>query len=550
MPGEDTPREDGSGNEAKTFYWIAAALILLAGALIRCYRVGDQIILDDEWHALNVVQNTDYAFIISHLGHADHSIPLALLYEWFSHHIGLSEIIMRLPSLIAGAAIIVVFPLLMRPWLSRHERVITGALLAMSPFLINFSRVARPYSLLALLTACSLPLAWRWWQGRQRGFGYAWYFCAVLAAWLNPVSLTITSAPFLWFGVEAVFSGSAGNRWRRLRRLVIVGSAMLASIAALFYLPVTTDFISLTIKSGMDKTDLGTWNVLLSLFCGSGHDFVVVAMTSAALAGLIILRRRAGLFAAYLAFVALASGLAVSMTGAQWINFGLVPARYLSGLLPVFLALVAIALVSAASWLQRRLKLPDLATCALTPMVLLLVFLAGPLRSWDLAHNQFAHHLANQFDFKPSRNAILKAHASLEPEPFYAEIAALHPQNDAVIVEAPWYLESNFNTLNYNQRIHHQRVLIGFVGGLCAGRLYGELRRDVQGLYFRNFIWLSDLVAGHVPADYLVLRRSGIDGARTIDMQFELCEQAVRERFGAPWRTTNDALVFRLDSRN
>ncbi len=190
-----------------TFYWFAAGLILVLGALVRFYRVGDQIILDDEWHALNVVQNTGYAFIFSHLGHADHCIPLALLYEWFSHTIGLSEFTMRLPSLVAGVLIIAAFPLLMRPWLSRDERVMTAALLALSPFLINFSRVARPYSLLTLLSGCSLPLAWRWWKSERWGFGLAWYFAAVLAAWLNPVSLAIATAPFLWFGIEGIIAG-------------------------------------------------------------------------------------------------------------------------------------------------------------------------------------------------------------------------------------------------------------------------------------------------------------------------------------------------------
>jgi len=559
MQNDRRPRVGSASGEAKVWYWLGAASILIIGALVRCYRVGDQIILDDEWHALNVVQNTGYAFIFSHLGHADHSIPLALLYEWFSHTIGLNEISMRLPSLIGGIAVIVVFPMLMRPWLGRGERLTTAALLAVSPFLINFSRVARPYSLLTLLTACSLPLAWRWWKGGRRGFGYAWYFCGVLAAWLNPASLAITLAPFLWFGAEAVIALLTAKDRRPLFRLAVIGAAMVVSIGALFYLPVEIDFISLTIKSGMDKTDPGTWHVLFSLFSGSGYDAVVVLMTLASLAGLMILKTRAARFTAYLTFVALASGFAVSMTGAQWINYGLVPARYLSGLLPVFLALIAIGLVSAADSLCRLLKLPETAAHGLVVLALLFLIIAGPLRSWDLQHSQFTGHLANQFDFKPSRNAIVQAHASLEVEPFYAEIAQLHPQGDAVIIEAPWYLESNFNPLYLSQRVHGQKVRIGFVGGLCKRHargeskrarerpLYGELRPEAPGLDFRNFIQLTDLLAGRETADYLVLRRSGIEGARKIDMNFAVCEAAVRERFGPPWRSSQTALVFKLD---
>jgi len=515
---------------------------------VRFYRVRDQIILDDEWHALNVVQNSDYGFIFSHLGHADHSIPLALLYEWFSHTIGLNELAMRMPSLLAGVIIIVAFPLLMRTWLNRDERVLLAALLAASPFLINFSRVARPYSLLALLSGCSLPLAWRWWNNEGRGYGLAWYFCTVFSAWLSPVSLTVTATPFLWFGVAGISAGLQKRTWRPLFRLVRLSLAMAAGVGVLLYLPLKTDFVSLTIKSGMDKVDLGTWNVLLTLYSGSGHDTIVVAMVVLSMLGLLILRQRARSFSAYLAFIALASGIAVAMTGAQWIHYGLVPARYLTGLLPVYLCLIAMAMVATGEFLRRCLSLPRAMTHGVSVLMLAILIVTGPLPSWDLAHSQFTHHLANQFDFKPSRNEILQAHASLTVEPFYAEIARLHPRGDAIIVEAPWYLESNWNPLYLSQRVHHQRVLIGFVGGLCAGPLYGELKKKVPGLEFRNFAYLTDVLAGKVTADYLVLRRSGIEGARTIAMDFDACELAVRKRFGVPWRASGDALVFKLNS--
>jgi len=133
-------------------------------------------------------------------------------------------------------------------------------------------------------------------------------------------------------------------------------------------------------------------------------------------------------------------------------------------------------------------------------------------------------------------------------EAFYAEVAQLHPRQDAVIIEAPWYLESNFNTLYLSQRVHRQRLIIGFIGGLCAGPLYGELTSDRPGFDFRNFAWLTDVLAGRISADYLVLRRAGIEGARKIDMNFDVCEQAVRERFGPPWRGSENALIFKLRS--
>ena len=147
--------------------WLAGGLILAVGAFLRFYRAGAQVIIDDEWHALNAVQDHGYAWIFTHLSRADHSIPLTLFYEWLSRGPGLDEWLMRLPSMLAGVALIAVFPVLARPWLRRNEALLAAGLIAISPFLVFYSRIARPYALLALLGSTAIVLAWRWWRGRS-----------------------------------------------------------------------------------------------------------------------------------------------------------------------------------------------------------------------------------------------------------------------------------------------------------------------------------------------------------------------------------------------
>ena len=136
-------------------------------------------------------------------------------------------------------------------------------------------------------------------------------------------------------------------------------------------------------------------------------------------------------------------------------------------------------------------------------------------------------------------------------EDFYREIARRHPDGDAVVVEAPWHLESFSNPINLQQDIHGQSVLIGFVNGTCAGPLPGELKAGQPGMKFRNFVYLSDLLDGGRKADYLVLRRRGLkESARKIEMDFATCEKLLRERFGSPMWETDDALVFLLSGNN
>jgi hypothetical protein len=135
-----------------------------------------------------------------------------------------------------------------------------------------------------------------------------------------------------------------------------------------------------------------------------------------------------------------------------------------------------------------------------------------------------------------------------QAEDFYQEIAARHADGKAVIVELPWYMESYANPINRQQEAHHQQVLIGFINGVCAGPLYGELTSGQPGMKFRNFVYLQEILDGTRSADYLVLRRRGMSKlSPVIEMDFNQCEQAVRIKFGEPWRESEYALVFKIN---
>lgn len=524
-------------------------LILLGGCALRLWRIRDQVVIDDEWHALNAVQYFDAGWILTHFGTADISIPLALLYEWQQRWFGLSELLLRWPMLAAGAAAIVLVPHLLRTWLDRRERLLLAALIAVSPFLVYYSRFARPYALLALLGCAAVVLAWRWWQAGRPGLAAGWAGCAALSAWLNPAALAVAAAPFAWLGLQALRTGISGGGWRPLTRLAAVGLATVALLAALLGPPLATDFASFAGKAAQHEVSGGTLGWVLSLAAGSGHVAAYAALGLVALWGLHGLYRRDPGFAVYLAVTALLAGAAVSLSGAAWVKHGPVFLRYLVGLLPLFLATVAIGLAQAAALLARRSTRGHAAWSLLFVAVLVAV---GPLPDWPWRHGQFVQHQYYQFHYDPARNALREyVDGWYRTEAFYTEIAALHPAGDAVIVEAPWWLESFYNPLHLQQAAHGQRVQVGFVNGVCAGPLYGELRAGQQGMGFRNFVTLAELLDGTRSADYLVLRRQGLapPPARQVEMDYATCERAVRERFGAPWRATGDALVFRLGGR-
>lgn len=524
----------------------AAALLFLAGALLRSFRIGEQVLLDDEWHALNAVQHQGYQWIFAHLGHADHSIPLTLLYEFFSRTIGLGEWTMRLPSVAAGIAILLLIPWLLRHWLKPGERLLLLALLAISPMLVNYSRIARPYALLALLAAAAVPLAWRWWQ-RQRPLpnAWAWYACTVLGGWLNPVTLATTTGPYLWFLPSALRAARRNSRYGPLIRVCGMSIMMVSGLALLLFVPLSVDWASLAVKSGVHEVTSETALVALSLFAGAGSTALALAMLAFATLGWFELQRRDRAFARYLLLIAAAATTAVSLSGAEWIGHGIVLARYLLGLLPLYLALVALGLLWFIEWVthdaNRVGTIQAIAGIALAGLLVL----DGPLLTQDFGRSQFLQHMYWQFDYQEERNPIRAALADVRMPDFYRDIAKAHPGGEAIIVEAPWWLESNWNALPLYQQMHGQQVRIGFVGGLCAGTLYGETDPSVSGLAFRNFVHLRDLVKGKASADYVVFHTRGLPGARALPMDAERCLAALRDAYGEPWRRDEDAWVFR-----
>src|SRR5207249_1844313 len=137
---------------------------VVVGAAIRLDQIREQIVLDDEWHALHAILRFGYGRILTHFGWTDVCIPLAVFDKVVADTVGLSEMWMRLPVLLAGIVSLLVLPLMLRRWVGRAAGTSLAWLLAVSPLHVFFSRFARPYAIsLLLVMGGGLALA-RWWE--------------------------------------------------------------------------------------------------------------------------------------------------------------------------------------------------------------------------------------------------------------------------------------------------------------------------------------------------------------------------------------------------
>ena len=167
-------REDRPGALGRVGPEIALALAVAAGAAVRLDQIADQIPADDEWHALHAVSTQGYGRIFTHFGASDYSIPLALWDKLLSGTIGLSELGMRAPVLLAGIASLVALPLLLRAHVGRKASLVFAWLFAISPLHVYYSRYARPYGVAFLLASVAAIAFERWRSGGGRRWAVAY----------------------------------------------------------------------------------------------------------------------------------------------------------------------------------------------------------------------------------------------------------------------------------------------------------------------------------------------------------------------------------------
>lgn len=192
--------------------------------------------------------------------------PLYYLLAWASQHLGSSASWLRLPSLIAGAALIPLVYALGRRASGVPAGLIAAALVALSPFALFYSTEARAYSLAMMLSAASALLLLRALE-RRSAAAWAAYGAVVCAAMYTHYTLVFVIA------VQAIWALWAHReRWRAL--------VMVYATAAVAYAPWVPslleqrdDPLKLAVVAGNNDVTVGTLLDHLSRLM-AGHPYV------------------------------------------------------------------------------------------------------------------------------------------------------------------------------------------------------------------------------------------------------------------------------------
>jgi len=543
------PRERGAWP-----WWLLGIAAFVLGAFLRAWQLRSQMLLDDEWHSVRMLIRTGMHGIADHFGLADYCIPLTLYYRWLYEHDALSEWSMHLPLLVAGVALLVVAPLLLRRRLSPAVLATWAGLLAVSPLLIYFSRTARPYALLALCGVIAFVAFDRWHARRGRGLAWAMAYVVAtcFAGWAHLLSLVFTLWPLACAGllvlVDCMSSRRRAEALPQLGRIVGLGVIVAGLLACLLLPPLINDWGAMAGKAGADSVSGSSLYQTLLMQFGIVDAWALVVLLVFGAIGVVRLWRDARFLVGSVASAVVVGMLVIAFARPAWVQHALVYARYATPVLPFLLLFVAAGLVA----LVEHLRMPSVAALACFCALALLVA-CGPLPSWYYAPNQFMGHALFSFDYDARSNPYVTQLELGPVSPFYRELAK-KPPGSVTLIETPTRAQSNFVPDPWLQRIHRQNVKFALAAPVCGVGDWDEYPYTATGTRFARMGKLGDILDGATwGADYLVLRMHPWTLPPGKDFPWPVawpdmaaCEARVEAKLGAPAYRDDAITVFAL----
>ena len=459
---------------AQTFQngWLARvwpfAPPFLVGMLLRLYGLSGQILVDDEWHSLNFVLDKSFFAVLGTHGMGANCIPQNLINWILLQTVGWSEWTLFLPSILCAAAGLLLFPPLVARLAGRTAAVFFAWLLALSPCLIFYSRIVRPYSMVLFFGFLALLCLALWTRAGRPRLLHAYALSGFVAVYFHLYAALPLLAPLGALFVLAVVRrrNQAAAPWISARALAGAG-LLLAALALVFLGPAHwKNPWWMHVQGVSHATRAGLWE-FLSLLAGTRFAISKLAFAALAAAGLGLWLKRE--FRVGLLFAAAwgAFGLLLAFGTQDGMHAAIQLARYDIVLFPLAMLLAATALDALLARLAPRRSPAARTALGLLPLAGLLA--GSPLARTFALPNNFMHHSAFQdsyapFDDSQSRVRALTPLPRMPRErlaPFY--FAQARDPSVRGLVEYPMYVGDPFNFAYYAQHFHRRPVAAGYV---------------------------------------------------------------------------------------
>jgi Dolichyl-phosphate-mannose-protein mannosyltransferase len=513
---------------------------IVVGLFLRVYLLKDQVFADDEWHGLYYVIGKSPFWLLTHF-----SIPGATciplnLYTWLlGATVGWSEIGLRLPLLVCGIVCVLICPLLAREIIGTRQAAWLALLLAVSPLLIFYSRICRPYSAVALFGFAAILFAARWAQSGGWRAGVLYIVAAVLAVYFHLFAIVTALTPVL----AAIVYHLVARIWRKQDQMTVkppllhwmIAAAIIVGVSALLLsVPmlqsVHSTFFTIALKGSFSTQSLSRIAMLLS---GCGQPVLIGLFWVLFIIGAIEQSRRNPWFGGMLVSLFPLHLLALLLSRPDSSQSAIVLVRYSIPLVPVSLLFVACGIQAGLDFIAARTEFRPALQSLIAFACISALLATGPLPQCYVTPNNFTSHGAFQHrygrinwsqsfssDLTPpgfTLNTVIQAE---EVSPFYSLLGKT--SDGRPIVEYPMMIGDHFSPFYYYQHFGKRPVIVGYATdvalplGLAEGNIYGDtyvdqvlsLVHDPSCLHFRNMISMDDLSAIRARGvEYIVLHK-------------------------------------------
>lgn len=199
----------------KYAFFVSCLSILAFGAWLRFWRVGSFQVFADEIHTLWFASEKSFLWNATHFASNDACIPYTLYNKLLLETIGLTELTLRLPAVLAGILLLGVVFWYGRKYANSAVALVATGFLSVSPYFVYIAREARPYAITMLLVTWAGFILMDKKNGQRLMPLCASSIMLALAIYFHPV--VFPSAAVIWFSpvILGIWSSGPSKHWIR-----------------------------------------------------------------------------------------------------------------------------------------------------------------------------------------------------------------------------------------------------------------------------------------------------------------------------------------------
>jgi len=530
--------------------------------------VGDQILVDDEWHGIGVSSWNTFGNIFSRFWGTGSVIPYNLYRKAALLTVGWSESILRFPAIIAGFLSLIIFPVFVRKLFDKKTVLVFLTLFAISPFLIFYSRFSRPYSIVVLLFFSALMFLYYWLTTSKRKYMWLYITSAVLSVYFLPLTIFAVTVPL--FAGLIIKDRAAPDKnevyvYPAKKEIFFTSITFFCVISALLLSPLINSYSEIKGKIGAGTFSLNIVFDSLKLISGTSNSFLTIVFLCFVLSGIFVVFKKNKLWGILSGTSVLSNFVFIGIFQPDFIQVPIVLTRYNIYLIPIIFIMFSAGVCGMFDIFRQTLFkirpginnfILSFAYSTVAVIFLLLLFKSGPLLSIYRYPNNFTNHSAFQESYeafsveKPYKSGFYDVFTVDENSVhnFYKKIGS--EKDTYKIIEYPMIIADHLNPFYYYQFFHKKGVIIGyFSNSSFVGRCLNAPETK-DNLHFKNMVDLSnirDITASN--AKYIILHKNVLnEAAATHNSDFNGYVDTLKEKyvkvFGPPIVEDQSIIVF------